>query len=91
MFYQKNQAMHIAFALEEKFMDQYTSLGIGHHHGFMDEGEYCVIISQKSVGHRIFIVVEFENIPYTVDINLDGDGNIENRFDNVPKGESSCW
>ncbi|QNO16097.1 hypothetical protein HYG86_15640 [Alkalicella caledoniensis] len=91
MFYIKNQSMQMALAVEEKFLSNYTELNLGHFDGIIEDGRYCVSISEHENKKKIFIIVEYSGVPFTIEITLDNEGQIEKRLDNVPKGETLCW
>lgn len=91
MYYNMNQARNLALALEEKFLQIYEN-EIGRNCGELNNKNYIVDVSEKGKdGYAIFIVVEYKNAIYTIHLEVDLEGVIRKRLDNVPKGDLTCW
>lgn len=91
MYYNMNQARNLALALEEKYLQNYQN-EIGRKCGEINNRRYIVEVSEEEEnGYAIFIVVEYQNAIYTIDLKVDLEGVITKRLDNVPKGDLTCW
>ena len=90
MYHNMNEARNLALALEEKYLQSYED-NIGRSCGEISSKSYIVDVSEKGNGFAIIVVVKYKGAIYTIDLEVDSEGVITKRLDNVPKGDLTCW
>lgn len=85
MYYNMNEARNLALALETKYLQTYSE-NMGRSFGEISNKQYIVEVINRGSGFEIFIVVEYQKAIYTINLEINSDGVVIKRLDNVPRG-----